>query len=277
MSYVWSAEMVARYVEYYQGVTTRGPGAYLTFATSAEYARSVLPPCLEVADDPQITLFVGSFMEIFEGYPNRPGRDTAALIGINARYGGIEGSYFLTVIETEEVNVTTGREIWGMPKKIGSVDAWDDGKKFWSYVERKGHRLVEMEAEVGPEVGPQEDSVDYYFELRGRFAPDLSACTDTDLVVFEMAAKTFRFRELTAPHVTLSGSPFDRGLDTIELGDFVEGGLTGGETGYHVAQVVDLHNDGYDYRPYLLGRFYDAWEDYEDREGRQPSPTTLGR
>lgn len=276
MSYVWSDELVARYVEYYQGIATRGPGAYLTFSTSTEFARSVLPPCLEVADDPQVTITVGSFMEIFKGYPNRPGRDTAALIGVNARYGDREGSYFLTVIETEEVNVTTGREIWGMPKKIGTVDFWDDGRKFWAYVERKGHRLIELEAEVGPEMGEQEDSMEYYFELRGHFAPDLTSVTSPELVVFEMPSKTFRFRELTAAHATLAGSRFDRGVGTVELGGFVSGGIMGGETGYNVAEVVDLSDDVHDYRAHLLGRFYDAWEDYEDREGRQTSPTTLG-
>jgi acetoacetate decarboxylase len=275
MSYVWSADQVARYKSFYRGIVTRGANAYLSFRTTAEYARSVLPPCLDVADDPQISISFGSFMENFANYPNRPGRDTAALIGINAQLDGREGTYYLTVVETEEVNIATGREIWGMPKKLGTVNFWEDGLRMWAYVERKGHLLVDLEADLGPELGPQEDSSELYFELRGHLGPDLSSLTVPELVVFEMPSKTDRFRELTSPFVTLQGSSFDRGIDTIPLGEFVSGGLSGGETGYNVVEVRDLSNDGHDYAPYLLGRFYDTWEDYDVREGRQPSPTRL--
>lgn len=275
MSYVWSDEDIARYVGYYKGVVTRGANAFLTFATTAEFARSVLPPCLEVAAEPQVTISFGNFMEICNGYPNRPGRDTAVLIGVNARLGDLEGSYFLTVVEQEEVNVTTGREVWGMPKKLGSVDYWEDGRRLWGYADRKGHRLVDVEAELGPEMGEQGLSTDYYFELRGHFAPDLTSLSKPELVVFEMPSDTFRYRELSDPHVVLSGSPFDRGVGTVELGDFVSGGLSGGETSYRVSEIRDLSNDGHDYLPYLLGRFYDTWEDYENRENRQSTPTKL--
>lgn len=275
MSYVWTPDEVARYVAFYRGVATRGANAYLTFATTAEYARSVLPPCLEVAPEPQITISLGSFMEIYENYPNRPGRDTAVLVGVNARLGDLEGSYFLTVIESEDVNIATGREVWGMPKKFGTVDYWEDGRRLWAYAERKGHRLIELEAETGPEQGEQGLSTEYYFELRGHFAPDLTSLSAPELVVFEMPTETFRYRELTAPHVVLSGSPFDRGVGTLRLGKFVSGGLSGGETGYRVREVRDLTDDGHDYMPYLLGRFYDGWEDYDAREGRQPSEAKL--
>lgn len=275
MNYVWSTEQVARYKSYYKGIATRGANAWLTFATTEKYARSVLPPCLDVAEEPQITIAIGSFMEIYENFPNRPGRDTAALIGINARMGELEGTYYLTVIEGEEVNVATGREVWGMPKKMGSIDYWEDGRRLWAYVERKGHLLLELEADLGPERGEQGISTDYYFELRGHFAPDLSTLTSPELVVFEMPSDTFRFRELTDPHVVTGGSPFDRGVETLELGAFVSGGLSGGETGYRVTEVRDLTDDGHDYAPYLLGRLYDTWEDFESRENRQPSRTKV--
>jgi hypothetical protein len=274
MSYVWSKDDVARYISFYKGITTRGAYAYLTFETTKEYARSVLPPCLEVVASPQITITLGSFMEIFEGYPNRPGRDTAALVGINAKSGDLEGTYYLTVIETEDVNIATGREVWGMPKKAGTVDFWDDGHRVWGFAERKGHRLIDLEADLGPEQGEQGLGTELYFELRGHFAPDLQSMSSPELVVFEMPGDTFRLRELSAPQVKVSGSSFDRGLDTLQLGEFVSGAMMGGETGYRVREVRDLSGDGNDYLPYLLGRFYDTWEDYDDHD-RQTSPTTV--
>lgn len=145
----------------------------------------------------------------------------------------------------------------------------------WAYVERKGHRLIELEAELGPEMGEQGLSTEYYFELRGQFAPDLSSLGNPQLIVFEMPTDTFRFRKLTAPHVVVAGSPFDRGVETLDLGGFTGGGLSGGETGYRLNEVRDLGDDLHDYTPYLLGRFYDTWEDYDARDNRQPSPTKV--
>jgi hypothetical protein len=49
--------------------------------------------------------------------------------------------------------------------------------------------------------------------------------------------------------------------------------MSGGETGCRVHRVRDLSDDGHDYRPYLLGRLYDTWEDYDDRADREPAPT----
>lgn len=275
MSYVWTDDQVSRYKSFYRGIVTRGANASVSFRTTSDFARAVLPPCLEVADGPQISISFGTFMENFDHYPNRPGRDSAALIGINAQLDGREGTYYLTVIEMEDVNVATGREIWGMPKKPGTVSFWDDGRRLWAYAERKGTVLVDLEADLGPELGPQEDSSELYFELRGHHGPDLSTLSSPELVVFEMPSKTDRYRELEDPHVVLTGSSFDRGVGTIPLGEFVAGGVSGGETGYKVVEVRDLSDDGHDYDPYLLARFYDAWEDYDIRANRQPSKTRL--
>jgi hypothetical protein len=276
MSYVWTTDQIKRYFDYYPDVTTRHSTAYLTFATTREFARSVLPPCLQVADTPKLTISVGAFMEVIGGYPNRSGRDRAALIDINARYGDKEGIYYLTVIETEEVNVETGRELWGMPKKLGTVDFFEDASRLFAFVERKGFKLIEIDADQGPELGEQPDSVDHYFELRGHFGPNGASLSNVELVVFELDNVTNRYRELSNPSVVLGESPVDTGVGTILLGEFLGGGNCGGETAYQIADVVALDADGHDYAPYLLGRLYDDWPDLRNTD-RRSAPTRVGR
>ena len=51
--------------------------------------------------------------------------------------------------------------------------------------------------------------------------------------------------------------------------------MSGGEAGYRLHRVHDLSDASLDYRPYLLGRFYDIWEDYDSHADREPAPTQL--
>lgn len=269
MSYVWTPEQIERYFGYYVGINTRNTYNYLSFETTLEFARNVLPPAFEVADSPQVSISSMAFMEVVDGRTNRHGRDRAGIVSINCRYGELEGNYYLSVIEEEEINIATGREIWGMAKKQGVVDTFDDGRTLWSFVERKSHRLIEFEADLGPELGAQDDAVDYYFELRGFFGVNGRSLSGVQVAVFEINTKTNRFRELTNPYVSIHGSDVDPGLDTIPLGEFVGGGATGGELSATLVRVDPLEGDGNDYAPYLLGRLYDDWPDLRTDENRR--------
>lgn len=275
MSYVWTPEQVKRYVDYYALVATRNSYAYLTYETTQEYARSVLPPCLEPTANPQVTVSVMSFMEVIEGTPNRPGRDRCAMVHIDAQLGDRTGVYYLTVLETEEVNVETGREMWGMPKKLGTIDMFDDGERYWAFAERKNYKLIDFTATLGAELGEQPAETEFYFELRGHFGAGGATLANTELVVFELNSRVNRHRDLTDPTINLGASPVDPGIATIPLGDFVGGGYTAGEMSYSIVDTISLDGDGSDYSPYLLGRLYDDWPDVRDAVGRPVLATRL--
>lgn len=269
MAYVWTKRQVEEYLGYYQDIRTHHTWAYATFAVDAAFARSVLPPCLEPSPEPAVTVYFGAFMEWIKGTANRVNRDRACLIGINARHRGREGIYYLTAIEEDEVNVVTGRELWGMPKKIGDVDFFSDGEALYGIAERCGHRLVEMRARLG-ETRPvsDKDESEIYFELRGYFGPNGVGLSGAQLVVFENLTRTKSSQSLTDVQVKLSSSPFDPGPGTIPLGDALDAGQSGGETSYIIKEIVDLDGDGHDYTPYLLGRLYDDWPDVREKAGR---------
>lgn len=276
MSYVWTPEQIQRYFGYYEGLATRNTYSYLTFATTRDFARSVLPPCLEPADVPEVTVSFMSFMEFANGRTNRTGRDRCAMIHINAKFGDAVGIYYLTVLETEEVNLETGRELWGMPKKLGTIDSFDDGHTLFTFVERKNHRIMEFDAQLGPEQGEQPSQDEYYFELKGHFSANGFGLKDSELVIFKLGSTVNRFRELTNPHVVLTGSPWDPGVGSVPLGDFKEGGMTGGHMTWEIVDVVSLNDDGNDYAPYILGRMYDDWPDLRDDTSRRAGTSALG-
>lgn len=262
VTYAWSQEQIDRYFGYYELINTRNSYTYLNFATTHEFAREVLPPCLEPTDSPTITVGFMSFFEAINGVANRPGRDRAGIISIDARHGDQHGEFVLTAIETEEMNIETGRELWGMPKKMGTIDSFDDGSQFFGFVERKGHRLIEVEATMeDDETGAGEIETSVYFELRGFFEPNSSVMSRAQLMKLETKSAQNRFRSLSAPKVTLTGSPFDPGVGTVPLGEYTGGGMFAGESSYQLLDVVNLENDGNDYRPYVLGRMYDDWAD----------------
>jgi acetoacetate decarboxylase len=269
MSYVWTREKMDRLSGNFKDLRTRHTYAFATFGTTTDFARSVLPPCLEVADEPTVTILFGVFMEWYHGVANRDGRDRAALVSINACRDGEEGVYYLTVIETEDVNIVTGREFWGMPKKCGSIDFFDDSERFYGIVDRKNHRLIEMEGQVGdPQTGLDDDETEIYFELSGSFGPEKNDLSGTKLWIFENTSIVKALRPLVDVEVHLGDSPWDPGVGTIPLGDQVDGGIYAGEMKYSLRARVDLDGDGNDYAPYLLGRLYDGFPDLLDQTNR---------
>lgn len=260
MSYLWTPEQIKSHYPTPYSLPFRHMTAIASFSTTREFARSVLPPCLEPADDPQLVVYVMAFMDWRNGVPSVAQRDRAALIGLNAVYGGEEGSYFLTVIETEEINIAKGREFWGMPKKLGSVDLFDDGKELFAFVERKQHRLFELRGTLGEvePVDPDEVTHGVYFELKGYIAPTAMEMSKPQLVITDVETKLNRSQALVDVDLRLGSSPFDPGIATIELGEFRGGSNVGGVDDYKIREVVELEGDGHDYMPYVFGRLYSA-------------------
>lgn len=265
MSYVWTPEQIERYFGFYSTILARHTTSYLTFETTAEFARSVLPPCLEPAEAPEVTVTFSAFMEWLDGAPHSRHADQACLISVNAVREGEQGVYFLTVVEEDEMNIETGREFWGMPKKQGSIFAFEDGEELFAHLDREGHRLVEMSARLGEEQGPAEEETEIYFELRGHFGPNGGPVRSPELAIFEDRNVTKRFRPLHDPSLALGASRLDPGVATIPIGEFRGGGYIGGETTYAVRETIDLSGDGVDYAPYLLGRLHDEWPEAGER------------
>ncbi|MBS1843241.1 MAG: acetoacetate decarboxylase family protein [Actinobacteria bacterium] len=258
MSYLWTQEQIQNHYPTPYSLPFRHMTAAASFSTTEAFVRSVLPPCLEPAPDPTLSIYAMAFMDWRNGVPSVAQRDRAASIGINAVYGGEEGSYFLTVIETEEINVEKGREYWGMAKKFGSVDFFDDGHDLYAFVDRKSHRLCELHAELGEveQVDPQQVFPSVYFELRAYFAPTGMSISQPQLVITDIESTLGRSQALSTARLEVFESPFDPGVATIPVGEFREGSMAAGVDDYKIREVVELGDDGNDYAPYVFGRLY---------------------
>ena len=79
----------------------------------------------------------------------------SAIVGLIASYGDLEGFYTLLMVLNGDMPVTLGREMWGEVKKTGSARLYNLGGAMYGYGERNGTRLVEIEADLGPDLGPQ--------------------------------------------------------------------------------------------------------------------------
>ena len=261
MSYLWTSEQIQNHYPTPYSLLFRHTTASASFATTEAFVRSVLPPCLEPAPEPTVSFLAMAFIPVMDwrtGVPTAAQRDRAALLGVNVVHGGEEGSYFLTVIETEEVNLEKGREYWGMPKKLGTVDLFDDGNNFYSFVDRKYHRLFELEGNLGEveEVDPQEIFPSVYFELRAYFAPTGMSISQPQLVITDVETTLARSQALSDATLEVFQSPFDPGVATVPVGEFKEGSVVAGVDDYKIREVVELDGDGHDYAPYVFGRLY---------------------
>ncbi len=126
------------------------------FTTREEIAARLLPPPLEPDDMPRGMMFIAEYPETNLG----PGYREAALF-IGCKYQGEAGNYCLSMpIDSEEVRLVNGRDIFGFPKKAARIHYEEDGDTVRGWVERGGVRFVEIEANLMaempelPESGP---------------------------------------------------------------------------------------------------------------------------
>jgi acetoacetate decarboxylase len=119
------------------------------FLTTPELVQSVLPPGLEPADEPRVRAMVGRWrsncVADFEG----------GAIYVAARHGELEGDYVLAMYMDRDQPITFGRELFGEPKKQAVSGMRRRGPHMAGWVVRDGIRLIEIEAELTDDHGPQ--------------------------------------------------------------------------------------------------------------------------
>jgi acetoacetate decarboxylase len=124
-----------------------GKTVTVSFVTRPEFVRAVLPPPLEPADEPLVSIGVGSF-----GSSNCVGAFDGGWVDVKARYNGIEGNYCLAMPMSTDVAIIFGRELFGEPKKQARVSLASVGPEVRGTVERRGVPYIIVEATVNERV-----------------------------------------------------------------------------------------------------------------------------
>jgi acetoacetate decarboxylase len=174
------------------------------YETDPELIASVLPRPLEMSDTPLVRLNIASV-----DMPQMTEPLGAAVVSVTCKHDGQEGLYDLTMVMTTEQAVIGGREIFGEPKKIGTVVLTRDGERIHGLVSRLGVDYLEVDGTVVESLDPKpvHERVTFYFKFlldpqgKGFDAdPSLVYCTRTE---------EQRLRERVEPTITLRDSDFD--------------------------------------------------------------------
>lgn len=247
MGYVRTAEEIARI----QSMTRRAlftiEGVSVEFQTTAEFARAVLPPCLE----PDGARGIATVSRWQAGVC---GEFESTAVMLNAKWGEYVGTYFLTLIVSGDMPVTIGRELWGEPKKLGTTQFYRDGSDVYGYAERNGTRIVQIDASFTEDLGPQQVS-GYALEVNGYLGHDASLVSDPFVAAFLNTRKFDAVRRGTA-ELTLTGTEFDP-VDEIPILSTGQALHYTGESVYEEAERQTLTGGADTYLPYILGRSFD--------------------
>src|SRR5580692_12496363 len=122
-----------------------------TYLTDPEIIAAVLPPPIEPGAEPVVKVTVAT-VDI-AGYATFG----AGSFSVRARHEGTDGFYALFMPMTTEQSVIGGRETFGEPKKLGTVELAHDGDRVVGRVDRMGVTVIEIAGRVGDELEPPDE------------------------------------------------------------------------------------------------------------------------
>lgn len=111
--------------------------------TKADIVKRLLPPPLKPARKPLATAFVANYPRTNFGVSY-----LESALFLRADFNGEEGNYCLSMPVTDDMAMAAGREIFGYPKKIGSIQFHRRGEDVEGLAERHGVRFFEVRAEL---------------------------------------------------------------------------------------------------------------------------------
>ncbi|MCR6030150.1 hypothetical protein GGQ22_01665 [Nocardioides sp. zg-579] len=199
-----------------------GESLSVDFLTRPEIVRDILPAELDPGAEPRLTVQVSRWRS------NCVGDFAASAVYVSASHAGVAGDYVLTMFMDDDVPLLFGRDLYGEPKKIGTSTLWRNDGHMSGVLERHGHRLVEIEADLGPDRGPVE-VLGRNFNVKYELEPGGGALAGPPtLMMAEFGQRTTVVRKGPAT-LRLTGTvhdPLDE-LEVVELRDavYVETGM----------------------------------------------------
>ncbi len=228
----------------------------LTFLTDPEVVRELLPPPLEPAAEPRVSVAV---YEI--GRSNCVGAFNGASVNIACRYQGEDGLYCLTMPMSTDTAIIFGRELYAEPKKLADCQVVERGRFVHGTVTRHGVTYIEIMGtfdEPMAEVERSSVSQHYYFKYLPA-ADGKGLAFDPQLVRVTHRGTTHRLARGTGT-LTFRESPHDPVIDLpVHL---VEGAaFSEGETMTTAEVVATVRAE--DFLPWAYGKADDltVWAD----------------
>lgn len=120
----------------------------ILYETKPEAIRAILPPPLQPCEKPYVIIAYNYFKEVsFDSGLRGPGYRETALY-VPAMYDGIVGTFVAAMTLDTDMGVFLGREKYGYPKKIGTIEHYSNGEDYVAYSARHGIPYATMKAKL---------------------------------------------------------------------------------------------------------------------------------
>jgi acetoacetate decarboxylase len=136
----------------------------VTFETTPDAVRELLPPPLQPTPEPLGSAWVGEV-----GNSNCVGPFTAAALYIRARYEDIVGNYCVTMPVSTPEAAAFGRDLWGEPTKLSKLMFETQDEFIWGSAERHQVRFLSLRGRLtgAAATGRRENSI-FHFKYSPR-------------------------------------------------------------------------------------------------------------
>jgi acetoacetate decarboxylase len=253
--YVKTPEQVSRLQEIYAAPSfLQATSLSLTFLTDPEVARELLPPPLEPAAEPRVSVSVYRI-----GESNCVGAFDGASVNLACRFNGEDGLYCITMPMSTDTAIIFGRELYAEPKKLAECRLERRGRFVHGSVTRHGITCIELTGDFEGDLEPVDRggvSAHYYFKYLPA-ADGRGLAFDPQLVRVTHRGRTHRMVRGTGT-LTFRESRHDPVIDIPVLE--VEGAVYSESETHTTAEVVATVPAA-DFLPYAFAKTDDltAW------------------
>lgn len=226
----------------------------ITFETTPEFLREILPPCFDMPDQPLGSVTIGKWRG------NVCGDFDCAIIDFQCKYKGKAGSTMLVLYVDDDMAIVMGRECYGEAKKLGKSELYPCGDDMYARVQRFGKNIIELEAVWDKNYEVPFDEEFYGFELNAVMdGYGTSLKNDPEIIT-----KNFKFTRLVMKEgegkLTFNGTQMDP-LDKIPI---VSVGRAFYSEHWNRSSIesIDVIHDKEGYVPFVFGQMYDNVNQY---------------
>ncbi len=239
-------------------------GVAASFRTDPDVVAALLPPPLEPASEPIVSVSVSHI-----GLSNTLQPFGAGGLNLRCRYEDIIGDYPLTMPMSTDSAVIFGRELYGEPKKVANIHVRRDGDEITGAIERYGRVYIEVRGRVVERLDPGESPETSRFYFKFMPAPDGRGFDNDPVLVRVRHTGRTRLVERLAGEVLLRESPHDPVAD-IPIREMLSVNYSEGDTYTHGEILTRV--PGESFLPYMFGKV----DDLEILAGQPPGNSSAG-
>lgn len=183
----------------------------LVYETDPQVYQALVPRPLNAIIRPQICVDITSItMHLATGDM----QFGSAIFGVKAEYQGHEGIYLITMPMSTEQAVIGGRDTFGEPKKLATVELTNTDGKLHGKISRAGFDYIEFSGELGQQRGPlKEDVCAFCYKIIPSCDPDKILDFDPLLVRLDWHMDFDQVWDVDNAELVLRDSPLDPVVD----------------------------------------------------------------